>query len=119
MMFDVEDIRQLSDRAIFGRKRMASGKEGVAVSSHPIVTRVATDILRDGGNAVDAILAASLAQTVVESHMTTAFGMHSIRHYDPPTGHHQYLNESMNCPHPRRGESRGAGLTLDRGVGAP
>src|SRR3546814_9018722 len=74
---------------------MASGKEGVAVSSHPIVTRVATDILRDGGNAVDAILAASLAQTVVEPHMTTAFGMLSMMHYDRSEEHTSELQSLM------------------------
>ena len=118
-MFDVDDIRQLSDRAIFGRKRMASGKEGVAVSSHPIVTRVATEILRGGGNAVDAILAASLAQTVVEPHMTTAFGMLSMMHYDAATGATHYLNGSMNAPLAGLGGITGADLATGRGVAVP
>src|SRR3546814_18703203 len=98
---------------------MASGKEGVAVSSHPIVTRVATDILRDGGNAVDAILAASLAQTAVEPHMTTAFGMLSMMHYDAAPGAPQYLNGSMNAPPAGLGGIKGAALTTGRGVAFP
>src|SRR3546814_18786675 len=116
MMDDVEDIPQLSARASFGRKRIAAGKEGVAVSSHPIVTRVATDILCDGGNAVDAILASSLAQTVVEPHMTTAFGMPRKLYYDAATGATQYPNGPMNAPLAGLGGITGADLPPGRGV---
>src|SRR3546814_19882547 len=98
---------------------MASGKEGVAVSSHPIVTRVATDILRDGGNAVDAILAASLAQTVVEPHMTTAFGMLSMMHYDAAPGATQYPNGSMHAPLAGVGVISGADTPTGPGVAVP
>lgn len=97
-MFERDEIAQLSARAVFGRKSKAEGRDGIAVSSHPIVSRVATNILRDGGNAVDAVLAASLAQTVVEPHMTTAFGMLSMMHYDASTGATRYVNGSMNAP---------------------
>src|SRR6478752_1398027 len=97
-MFDRDEIAGLTKSAVFGRKQAASGREGVVVSSHPIVSRIARDVLRDGGNAVDAVLAASLAQTVVEPHMTTAFGVLSMMHYDAATGATQYVNGSMNAP---------------------
>jgi gamma-glutamyltranspeptidase/glutathione hydrolase len=118
-MFEVEEIRQLTDRAVFGRKKMASGTGGLAVSSHPIVSRVATNILRDGGNAVDAILAASLAQTVVEPHMTTAFGVFSMMHFDAASETTDYLNGSMNAPLAGLGGISGADLTTGRGVAVP
>ena len=98
MMFDREEIAQLAAAAVSGRKRQASGRNGVVVSSHPIVSHVAVKVLNDGGNAVDAALAASLAQTVVEPHMTTAFGVLSMMHYDATTGATQYVNGSMNAP---------------------
>jgi len=98
MMFDRDEIAQLAASAVSGRKRKASGRNGVVVSSHPIVSRVAVNVLNDGGNAVDAVLAASLAQTVVEPHMTTAFGVLSMMHYDAASGATQYVNGSMNAP---------------------
>src|SRR3546814_19480601 len=59
---------------------------------------------------------ASLAQTVVEPHMTTAFGMLSMMHYDAATGATQYLNGSMNAPLAGLGGITGADLTTGRGV---
>src|SRR5438046_1480163 len=92
LMFDRDEIAQLTQAAVFGRKQKAAGRDGIVVTSHPIVSRVAVNVLRDGGNAVDAALAASLAQTVVEPHMTTAFGVLSMMHYDRATGATQYIN---------------------------
>jgi gamma-glutamyltranspeptidase/glutathione hydrolase len=97
-MFDRDEILNLNERAVFGRKTKAEGREGIVVSSHPIVSRVATNILRGGGNAVDALLAAALAQTVVEPHMSTAFGVLSMLHHDGASGVTRYLNGSMNAP---------------------
>src|SRR5688572_14607895 len=90
--------KELTDRARFGRKQAVAGAEGIAVTSHPIVTRVAVDTLRAGGNAADAALAASVAQTVVEPHMTTICGVLSLLYYDASTGQTTYLNGSMTRP---------------------
>ena len=95
---DTDTRKQLTDAARFGRKRPASGRDGIAVTSHPIVTRVATDTLRAGGNAADAALAASVAQTVVEPHMTTICGVLSMLYFDAKTGQTTYLNGSMTRP---------------------
>jgi gamma-glutamyltranspeptidase/glutathione hydrolase len=118
-MFDREEIAQLCGRAVFGRKTKASGREGLAVSSHPIVSRVAANVLRDGGNAVDAILAASLAQTVVEPHMTTAFGVLSMMHYEAATGSTSYVNGSMNAPLAGLGAISAADIATGRSVAVP
>ena len=95
---DVSTRKQLTDAARFGRKRPASGRNGIAVTSHPLATRVATDVLRDGGNAADAALAASVTQTVVEPHMTTLCGVLSMLHFDAATRETTYLNGSMTRP---------------------
>jgi gamma-glutamyltranspeptidase/glutathione hydrolase len=95
---DLATRKGLTDAARFGRKRPASGRDGIAVTSHPLVTRIATDVLRSGGNAADAALAASVAQTVVEPHMTTLCGVLSMLHVDAATGEATYLNGSMARP---------------------
>ncbi len=91
-------IDQLTAEARFGPKKKAASKQGMVVSSHPLVSRVGTDMLRAGGNAVDAALAAAVAQTVVEPHMCTIFGVLSMMVYDAESGQTRYLNGSMNVP---------------------
>ena len=89
---------ELIEAAHFGRKQPASGRDGLAVSTHPLVSQVAVDVLKEGGNAVDAICAASMAQTVLEPHMTTLTGVFSLQYYDAKTGKVTYLNASNNAP---------------------
>ena len=118
-MFSKDEIAQLSASAKFGRKNKAEGREGIAVSSHPIVSRVATNMLREGGNAVDAILAAALAQTVVEPHMTTAFGMLSMMHYDASAGGTSYVSGTMRAPLAGLPGFSPSDLSGGRGVAVP
>jgi gamma-glutamyltranspeptidase / glutathione hydrolase len=98
MALTPDQIDELTTYASFGRKTKAGGTKGVIVSSHPVVSRVGADVLRDGGNAVDAILAAAVAQCVIEPHMCTIFGMLSLLHHDAGSGKTEYMNSSMNAP---------------------
>ncbi|MGE0555921.1 MAG: gamma-glutamyltransferase [Gemmatimonadales bacterium] len=70
----------------------------MAISSHPLVTRTAVEMLWSGGNACDAAMAAALTQTVVEPHMTTITGVLSLLYYEAETGRTTYCNGSLDAP---------------------
>ena len=92
------DRRLLARSARFGAKAPVSSRRGLAVTSNPIPATIAIDVLAGGGNACDAALAAALAQTVVEPHMSTITGVLTLLYLCSATGEISYLNGSMNAP---------------------
>ncbi|MCH7824566.1 MAG: gamma-glutamyltransferase [Acidobacteria bacterium] len=95
---DPEERRRLIGKGVFGAKEPASGAGGMVICAHPLATRAGTDVLRAGGNAADAVLCASVTQTVVEPHMTGVTGVLSMLYYDAATGETSYVNGGMNAP---------------------
>ena len=75
-----------------GPKPVARGKRAVCSSSHPTVTDAMLQVLKDGGNAVDAAVAGSLVQAVVEPHMTNHAGSVLFLYWDAATSQAYHLN---------------------------
>ncbi len=88
----------------FASRSVVWGMNGVAATSHPRATLVAIDILRKGGSAVDAAIAANATLGVVEPTANGIGGDAFFLMWDPALGKVVGLNGSGHSP---------AGLSLD------
>jgi gamma-glutamyltranspeptidase/glutathione hydrolase len=70
---------------------------GVVAAGHPVTARTGADVLRAGGNAVDAAVAAVLASTVVEPMMTGLAGGGYLL-VAPPDGEPTLLDFFVTAP---------------------
>ncbi|MGF6841488.1 gamma-glutamyltranspeptidase [Paraburkholderia youngii] len=57
-------------KVVRAHRPMRIGRSGAVASNHPAATQAGFDVLRAGGNAIDAAVAVSLAIGVVEPHMS-------------------------------------------------
>jgi gamma-glutamyltranspeptidase/glutathione hydrolase len=81
-----------------GPKRVAVGEKAMVSSSHPAVTAVMLDVIRDGGNAVDAAVAGSLVQPVYEVHMTNHAGTVAFLHWNASSGRSYFMDACAELP---------------------
>jgi gamma-glutamyltranspeptidase/glutathione hydrolase len=79
-----------------GPKPTARGAQAMASASHPIVTRTMLDVMRNGGNAIDAAIAAVILQPILEPQMSTLAGGMSMMVYDAKTGRVHYLDAELD-----------------------
>lgn len=76
----------------------ARGTDGMVVSSHSLATRVGADVLKAGGNAVDAAIAMQFALNVVEPMMSGMGGGCFVVVYDAKTQSVRVVNARERAP---------------------
>ncbi|MEU4804026.1 gamma-glutamyltransferase [Actinosynnema sp. NPDC023587] len=82
-----------------GPKSPVSGGRAVCSSQHPIVTDTMRDVLAGGGTAVDALIAGSLVQAVVQQDLTNHAGMFTMLFWEAETGTvHELNSHGMIAP---------------------
>jgi len=72
--------------------------QGMVVAPQPEPVEVGAEVLRSGGNAVDAAVATALAQTVVDPFMCGIAGFGSMHLYLPSVGQHLCLDFHARAP---------------------
>src|SRR5712671_4300338 len=81
-----------------GPKPVIKDKSSVCSSSHPLVTKTMIDVLRAGGNAVDAATAGALMSATVEPHMTNHGGSVIMLYWDARTSRAYQLQSNGTLP---------------------
>jgi len=97
------------------------GRNGAVGTNHPAATQAGLDVLRAGGNAVDAAVAISLALGVVEPHMSGLGGDGFYNVHSVETGSNICFNATGAAPSGATPESyaRGMAVTGARSASVP
>ncbi|KKK37114.1 gamma-glutamyltranspeptidase [Mesobacillus campisalis] len=74
------------------------GKDGMVATAHPLASEIGADVLRKGGNAIDAAVAIQLALTVVEPMMSGIGGGGFMMVHDGKTKETTIINSRERAP---------------------
>lgn len=118
-----EDLREdnQGDRvtgADWATRSVVLGTQGMAATSHPLASQIAIDILKQGGNAVDAAIAANAALGLMEPTGNGIGGDLFAIVWDPKTQKLHGLNASGRSPKGQTLEQLKARITEKHAAGA-
>src|SRR3954471_11317888 len=88
------------------------GRRGAVASNHPLATEAGAAILRRGGNAADAYVAAASTLAVVEPQMSGVGGEGFALVYSAATGEAMVVNATGRAPRAATPECYGAGIPV-------
>ncbi|WP_404454478.1 gamma-glutamyltransferase [Oceanobacillus kapialis] len=74
------------------------GDKGMVVSAHPLASEIGADVLKNGGNAVDAAVAMQFALNVAEPMMSGIGGGGFMMYYDAETEDVSIINSRERAP---------------------
>lgn len=120
-MTDRTDIVNAYTRPAFPRDDFtyASASKAMVSTSHPLATSAGLDMLRRGGSAADAYVAAAAVQVVVEPPMTTFGGGLSMNWFDGASGRTTLVAGTFGRPAAETGDWDEAAADGGRTVAAP
>ncbi|MFC0189622.1 gamma-glutamyltransferase [Fictibacillus aquaticus] len=78
--------------------QVAVGKDGMVSSAHPLASEIGADVLKKGGNAIDAAVAIQFALNVVEPMMSGIGGGGFMMVYDAKTKETSIINSRERAP---------------------
>ena len=79
-------------------EQTAEGDLGMVVTAHPLASKVGSDVLRNGGNAIDAAVAIQFALNVAEPMMSGIGGGAFLMYYDAETEDVSVINSRERAP---------------------
>jgi gamma-glutamyltranspeptidase/glutathione hydrolase len=77
-----------------GARKPATGRSAVCATQHPLVVDAVLDVMRGGGNAIDAAIAGSLVQATVQPSLTCHAGTVNLLYWEASSGRTFELNGS-------------------------
>jgi gamma-glutamyltranspeptidase/glutathione hydrolase len=94
----VEDGVRLSDEEMDLSVRDAKGSNGVVAAANPYASKIGLDIMKNGGNAVDAAVAMAFTMGLVEPNASGPAGSGFMMIHDAKTGKQAFLDYLPTAP---------------------
>ncbi len=82
----------------FRNLKTVEAKEYMVVAAHELASEAGAEIIKSGGNAIDATIAAQLVLNVVEPHSSGIGGGSLLLYFDKKSGESFYFNGRENAP---------------------
>ncbi|UCE89745.1 MAG: gamma-glutamyltransferase, partial [Pseudomonadota bacterium] len=93
------DSEELGERMLPRPQRLAASKHGMVATAHDLATEAGVEILQEGGNAIDAAVAAAFALGVCEPAASGLGGQSMLLIYEAASRRKIALDGSSRAPH--------------------